>query len=164
MNTGSDERSPVDLMVEDYLDRRQRGETPSIEEYCRRHPELEDEIREVFEALLMVEDLKPGSKDNSGTFGSDVQLDGRRLERVGDYRIQREIGRGGMGVVYEAEQESLGRRVALKVLPRAVVGRPQCARAVSDAKPGPLHGCTTRTSCRYSTLEKTISIFSTPCS
>ena len=41
---------------------------------------------------------------------------GVRLRRLGDYTLLREIGRGGMGIVYEAEHESLKNRVALKVM------------------------------------------------
>jgi serine/threonine-protein kinase len=125
----------VELLADEFLARRKRGERPTIREYCDRHPELAEEIRDVFEAVLLVEDLKPGSSDASGPGGDSDRVAGQRLRQVGDYRILAEIGRGGMGIVYEAEQQALGRRVALKVLLRAAAGDGQAqARFQREAK------------------------------
>ncbi len=117
-------RNPVEMLAEEFLERYRLGERPGVTEYVDKHPELADEIREVFPALLAIEAASPhalaiGSPERALSRGDGVMPD-----RLGDFRIIGEIGRGGMGVVYEAVQESLGRQVALKVLPRGALADP----------------------------------------
>lgn len=115
MDNSIEQRNPVDVLGEQFMDQRRRGEAVSIEAYAAAHPELEEEIRHLFPAMIAMERFKACKLSSSGA-PVEWQIEG--LEQLGDYRIIREIGRGGMGVVYEAEQQSLGRRVAVKVFPR----------------------------------------------
>ena len=111
----ADDRDPFELVASEFIERQRRGENPSVDEYAQRYPGMADEIRDLFPTILEAERMKGSTEPLP--FGVPV-LDTPRIERLGDFRITREIGRGGMGIVYEAEQESLGRRVAIKVLPR----------------------------------------------
>jgi serine/threonine protein kinase/WD40 repeat protein len=105
-------------LADEFATRYRRGERPSLQEYIDRYPELADDIRELFPAMVELEQVK---EDHREAEQPQAAHSLPPLEQLGDFRILREIGHGGMGVVYEAEQVSLGRHVALKVLPRKLV-------------------------------------------
>jgi serine/threonine protein kinase len=109
------DRDPVEALAAEFVEQLRRGESATAEEYAQRHPELAEQIRELFPTIAAMERLKtPGAAGVSGRSPGQTA----RPERLGDFYIVREIGRGGMGIVYEAKQQSLGRQVAVKVLPR----------------------------------------------
>ena len=112
ISSPSDEH-PLEALAADFVARRRRGERPSVEEYAASHPELAKAIRDLFPTIGVLEEVR-AQQDIPPNMGARAGR--KKLTRLGDFRIVREIGRGGMGIVYEAVQESLRRRVAVKVL------------------------------------------------
>src|SRR5262245_22348089 len=123
MPDSSADRDPLGVLAEEFVARFRAGERPSLTEYAGRLPGREAEVRDLFPALVEMEQLKPVSGDPTASFAPAVGP--ADPVRVGEFRILRRVGFGGMGVVYEAVQESLGRHVALKLLP---------AEALADTK------------------------------
>ncbi|MGQ0637022.1 MAG: serine/threonine protein kinase, partial [Planctomycetaceae bacterium] len=109
-------------VVEEYFRNMAKGLRPDASEYLKRYPELAGPIAECLESLQFVREAIPqqpgaapsGAPDERACQGLELSS-----QPLGDFQIIKELGRGGMGVVYEAEQLSLSRRVALKVLPFA---------------------------------------------
>ena len=102
----------------EFFEQRATGKTPSVEDYAKRYPVIAEHIIRTFPALELVDQ----TASQAGDLGTPIE---RGNERLGDFQIMGELGRGGMGVVYEAEQLSIGRRVALKVLPFATLADPR---------------------------------------
>jgi hypothetical protein len=111
------DRDPVDVLVEQFLLLHRRGEVADVDTFAAAHPEHAASLRELLPTLVALEHVRRDRASSTGTGRSRLAIP--TFERLGDFRIVREVGRGGMGVVFEAMQESLGRRVALKVLPQA---------------------------------------------
>jgi serine/threonine protein kinase/tetratricopeptide (TPR) repeat protein len=105
----------LDAILDDYLDRRRRSESIAISYYLDRYPHLADELRKL---LPLAESLDL----DAGAPPSIPQTPLAPGMQLGNYRILREIGCGGMGIVYEATQKGLDRIVALKVLPESMAG------------------------------------------
>ncbi|MGI8981418.1 MAG: hypothetical protein ACR2FY_19500 [Pirellulaceae bacterium] len=163
MNVIESTPNAIDLIAEEFVERFRKGERPAVSEYEARFPEQAEAIRDLFPALVVLENLKPATAPVPATGQAECASEVASLGKLGDYRIVREIGRGGMGIVYEAVQESLGRQVALKVLPKQLMGdSSRQARFEREARAAP--GCTIRTSCRCLAWGPRTACTTTPCS
>ncbi len=133
---GRSDESLLAEIADEFVQRSTRGERPEVEEYAKRYPHIGEILRSVLPAL----ELMRFPLSNTETEAEPPDASQKRA-RLGDYQIIREVGRGGMGLVYEAEQISMGRRVALKVLPFAALLDPrQLARFKNEARAaGQLH-------------------------
>jgi serine/threonine protein kinase len=116
--SGSDDPAFADL-VEELTARFQAGEPVDLEACLREHAEYADRLRPLLPALTLLGEVSRSGPHLKADLLAGADGPEPPSGVLGDFRIVREVGRGGMGVVYEAEQVSLGRRVALKVLPLA---------------------------------------------
>src|SRR5262245_55641859 len=112
----------LDEVATAYLKALEAGRPPDCSAWLARYPDLAEDLKEFFRDQDEVNGLAAPLRAVAQAKWAPVPDETGRL---GDFRIVREVGRGGMGMVYEAEQISLGRRVALKVLPFAATMDPR---------------------------------------
>ncbi len=124
--TLSDDDSRILEISREYLADLEAGRTPDRKRLLSRYPDIAGDLSECLDGIDLAHAMRlppapPAPSEPLGGFGAGPPSGPPELGAapLGDFQIVREIGRGGMGVVYEAVQLSLGRKVALKVLPFA---------------------------------------------
>ena len=132
---GRADESRLTAAVEIYLSTLEQGEPLNRAEFVAGYPEFARELARCLEGLELIHRVSPELRQQDATLQTPATDRAAEPATLGDYQILREAGRGGMGVVYEAQQISLPRRVALKVLPfAAVLDRRQLVRFKNEAR------------------------------
>ena len=120
----------LDVLLTLFTQEVRAGLNPSIEAYAQRHKELAAEIRELFPLIETLEHCRDRKESECLRYRFPQEF---RIEQLGEYRIVRELGRGGMGIVFEAFEPGMQRPVAIKLLPwRFREDRPQRAEQLRN--------------------------------
>ena len=129
------QKDRLTTLLDGYLRRLEEGLPPPREDILAANPDLAGPLQTYFQSLDELHDIAAGFQCPAREATADDAPTTDEQRTLGDFRLLREIGRGGMGVVYEARQISLGRRVAIKVLPfAAVLDSRQIARFKHEAQ------------------------------
>ncbi|WP_250926673.1 serine/threonine-protein kinase [Aporhodopirellula aestuarii] len=112
-----DQQSRLTQQLDEYLVSLENGEPLDPDQLASKNPDIAEAFASYLEKLNALYGVAVGFRDQ----GEEETLQQIKTgkTKLGDFTIQREIGRGGMGIVYEAIQESLSRKVAIKLLPIA---------------------------------------------
>lgn len=123
----------VTVALQEYIHLLEHGTAIEQQEWFQRHSEILPQMRDSLEGLRLLQAAAPALRsalaETECVVGTDAfLLDSHGAEPLGDFLLRKQIGRGGMGVVYEACQLSLGRNVAVKLLPFAAAFDPTLLR------------------------------------